>query len=105
MKISEMMQSIPNIQDINFMFVVKGYTMADMKDGSHELIDLPLRLAERYLSNRSFFRIHKSYLINLHRIKELDIHENRITIPINGKDLPVSRRKKRQLFKIIGLAG
>lgn len=103
MKHFDKMQHVFNIHDIDFMHIIEGYTMACLQDGSYELLDLPLRKAESYLADQDFFRIHKSYLINLHRIKEIELEDSAVTIPINGKRLPVSRRKKKRFFQLIGL--
>ncbi len=45
---------------------------------------------ETILSSRSFFRIHKKYLVNLHYVKEITNHTVVLT---NNEKLPVSRRK------------
>ncbi len=45
---------------------------------------------ENMLSNHSFFRIHKKYLVNLQHVKEVTNHN---VILSNNEKLPVSRRK------------
>ncbi len=88
--------------DIDYVFLFKGYTIMVMKNGSNEVIDLPLGRIESMLVDRHFFRVHRSYLVNLSRIRELRIKENRLHIRMRGHDLPVSRRKKRQLLDLLG---
>ncbi len=88
--------------DIDYVFLFKGYTIMVMKNGSNEVIDVPLGKIERMLADQHFFRIHRSYLVNLIRIRELRIKENRLHIRMRGHDLPVSRRKKRQLLDLLG---
>ncbi len=88
--------------EIDYIFIFKGYTIMVMKNGSNEVIDLPLGRIEKMLTDQPFFRIHRSYLVNLSRIRELRIRENRLHIRMRGHDLPVSRRKKRQLLDLLG---
>jgi two-component system, LytTR family, response regulator len=52
---------------------------------------------ELLLRNTSFLRVHKSYLINLHHIKEYQRGDGGTVIMSNGTMIEVSRRKK-ELF-------
>ncbi len=92
-------------QEIDYVFLFKGYTILVMHNGSNEVIDLPLATVESILADRNFFRIHRSYLVNLGRIRELRISENRLLVRMRGHELPVSRRKKRQLLEMLGATG
>lgn len=60
---------------------------------------------EQRLKNHNFFRIHRSYLVNLDKVKKLVPwfnHSYRVTLE-NGKDLDVARRRLSELKKILGL--
>ncbi len=87
---------------IDYVFVFKGYTIVVFKNGSNEVIDYPLGALEELLKDQPFFRIHRSYLVNLKRLKELEIKDNRLMVKIRGHELPVSRRRKRELLDILG---
>lgn len=89
------------IHEIEFMFVFKGFTVMMLHDGRQDVIDLPLVEIEKQLEDDRFFRIHKSYIVNLKRIRELEVSDNRMSIRMNGKLLPVSRRRKRALLKVL----
>lgn len=89
------------IHEIEFMFVFKGFTVMMLHDGRQDVIDLPLVEIEKQLEDDRFFRIHKSYIVNLKRIRELEVNDNRMSIRMNGKLLPVSRRRKRALLKVL----
>ena len=105
MDILKILQEVPDLGKVDFMFVIKGYTVVVLQDGTHEILDIPLRRVENCLSARHFFRIHKSYVINLMKVREVDIRENRLSISMNGQDLPVSRRRKKVFLEAIGAAG
>lgn len=89
-------------QEIDYVFLFKGFTILVMNNGSNEVVDLPLSSIERILTDKNFFRIHRSYLVNLNRIKELRIVDNRLLVRMRGQELPVSRRKKKQLLELLG---
>ncbi len=89
-------------QDIDYIFLFKGYTIMVLKNGSNEVVDLPLRTMERLLTDQTFFRIHRSFLVNLRRVRELEIKNNKLLINIRGHALPVARRKRKQLLQLLG---
>ena len=89
-------------EDIDYVFLFEGYTIIVNKNGSNEVIDLPMTRIEELLKDRYFFRIHRSYLVNLRRIKELEIKNRQLLIRMRGHALPVSRRKKKQLLDLLG---
>jgi two-component system LytT family response regulator len=50
------------------------------------------------LSDKQFFRIHQTYLVNLKFIKKYSKNNGGEVILKNGLTLPVSRRKKDELL-------
>ena len=89
-------------EDIDYVFLFEGYTIMVMKNGSNEVVDLPMARIEELLKDRYFFRIHRSYLVNLKRIKELEIKNKQLLIRMRGHHLPVARRRKKQLLDLLG---
>ena len=61
------------------------------------LISKPLFDYERLLAGTTFFRIHKSFLINLMHVKEYVRGEGGTVVMSNNMEIEVSRRKK-ELF-------
>lgn len=61
------------------------------------LISKTLQWLEETLSSDFFFRIHKSYLVNLGHAKTLDKSAGNILILDNGKELEVSHRNQGDL--------
>ena len=58
------------------------------------MVSKTLKEYESMLSDNNFFRIHKSYLINLAEIKKYVKGDGGYVIMNNDKSLDVSRRKK-----------
>lgn len=70
-------------------------------DGKELLLSKTLKFVEELLANELFFRIHKSYLVNMNYITKFDkIDDLKITLS-NGVQLPVSIRKKEQFLNAI----
>ncbi len=96
-------ESIPKETDIDYAFLFRGFTIMVLKNGSNEVVDFPLSQVEKLLTDQPFFRIHRSYLVNLRSIRELTIRKKQLLIQIRGHELPVSRRKKKQLLDMLGM--
>ena len=82
------------IHDILYCEAENTYTNIFLKDGKKILASRPLLDYETLLQDNLFFRVHKSFLINLKHVKEYQKGEGGIVIMSNGAELEVSRRKK-----------
>lgn len=83
-----------------------SYTNFFLSDGSRICSAKTLLDYELLLQESSFIRVHKSYLINLHHIKEYRRGDGGTVTMNNGMEIEVSRRKKeafleqvRKIFK------
>ncbi|WP_457756155.1 LytTR family transcriptional regulator DNA-binding domain-containing protein, partial [Thermodesulfatator indicus] len=66
----------------------------------------PLSLAkiEKFLDERQFFRIHRSYIVNLTFIERLIREGTRHYLLLRSKQiLPISKGKSKAFLKIFGL--
>ena len=82
------------LSDIIYCEAENTYTSIHFKDGKKILASRPLMDYEMMLQDTLFFRIHKSFLINMKHIKEYQKGEGGFVTMTNGKQLEVSRRKK-----------
>lgn len=75
----------------------RNYSYIYLSGNGKKLVSKTLSDLEDLLDNKGFFRCHKSHLINKSHIAELE--SNYTVILSNGKNIPVSRRKK-EAFKV-----
>ncbi|WP_251575251.1 LytTR family transcriptional regulator DNA-binding domain-containing protein [Limosilactobacillus agrestimuris] len=53
-----------------------------------------------YKKDPRFYRVHRSYLVNPHTVKNVDFYSRQIVF-YNGLTCPVSRRKARDFFELV----
>ncbi|MBK8701927.1 MAG: response regulator transcription factor [Saprospiraceae bacterium] len=71
----------------------RNYSYIHFSNGSRELSSKNLAYFEDILLDKSFFRSHRSYLVNKYHIDAL---KNELFVLKNGTEIPISRRKKTE---------
>lgn len=71
------------------------------RDGKIYFITKPLKWVEHKLFKYGFYRIHKSYFINVMNIGQYHKSEGGYLMMDSGKTVPISRSKKYQLQRLI----
>ena len=82
--------------DILYVESMQNYLKLHFKDKTLIIYQTMISL-EELLPKNSFFRIHKSYLVNI-------LHIDLITgnkLLINGQELPISRQRKDELLNTV----
>lgn len=87
--------------DILYLEASDSYTEVHMIDGKRHVSSKNIRLFEQHLDPKSFFRIHKSYIINLQHLKGFDRNEGNMAVLSNKVLLPVSRRRVSDFLGLI----
>jgi len=88
-----------DIDDIYFCESEGGsYTRFHFKDKSKFLVSRPLKEYDEMLSGFNFFRIHKSYLVNLDKIVSYEKHAGGSVILDNQTELIVSHRRREEFL-------
>lgn len=88
-----------DIDDIYFCEAEGGsYTHFHFKDKSKFLVSKPLKEYDEMLSDCNFFRIHKSYLVNLDKIVSYEKQAGGSVILDNQIELTVSHRRREQFL-------
>lgn len=88
---------VVEIDDIVYLSADRNYCVFHLMD-SKIVASKPLVEYEKLLSGIHFLRVHKSYLVNLHRIKEYKKGRDGKLILSNKEELEVSRNKKDALI-------
>ena len=88
------------IQNITFCESDGCYTNVHTVGGEKILISKTLREFDDMLSDSGFYRVHKSYLINLSHISKFGKQEGGYLILASGDKVPVSSRKREELLEL-----
>ncbi len=93
-------------EDISLFYTIKGKVFADSKNFTYE-IRQKLYEVEDLLVGTSFIRISKSAIVNIHRIKNIEVTFNGSLVVkfSNGHEEIISRRFVSKVKEFIGLGG
>lgn len=80
-----------------------NYSNIYLSDGRKILSTLTLKKLEEILTERNFFRVHKSYIININAIKKISKTENGLILLENNLEVPIARRRREEFFQIMGI--
>lgn len=90
--------TILKLEEIVYCEAQRSYTFFRLTTSKSILISRPLFDYERLLTDSIFFRVHKSFLINLLHVKEYTRGEGGTVTMSNGTEIEVSRRRKEQFM-------
>ncbi|RKX82132.1 MAG: DNA-binding response regulator [Spirochaetes bacterium] len=90
---------IISIEDIIRCEADVNYTTFYLKNGEKLLVSKTLKEYAELLKHSGFYRTHQSHLVNLDHISRYDKMEGGHLVMIDESIVPVSTRKKEQLFK------
>jgi two-component system, LytTR family, response regulator len=86
--------------DIIYCQGQSNYTEIYMANGKVLTSSYTLKNYEDMLASQDFFRIHKSYLINLHHISMYRRGEGGVAVMSNGDEVEVARRNKTSFLNL-----
>ncbi len=85
------------VNSINFIEVKEKYCSLVCDDGTY-LIKLSLTKLKQMLSNPDFKQVHRNFLVNVRKIREIYFEDNLIIL-LNGGKIPFSERYKNAFIK------
>lgn len=85
------------VSDINSIRVEEKYCGLHCDDENY-LIRMSLKKVQEMLANDLFFQVHRNYVVNMKKIKEIYFEDNLIIL-MNGDKIPMSERYKSALSK------
>jgi len=93
--------TILKLEEIIYCEAQRSYTVFYLVHGKNIMVSKPLFDYDHLLAGTTFFRIHKSFLINLVHVREYLRGDGGTVIMSNNMELEVSRRKKEQFLSKI----
>ncbi|MEP6950007.1 MAG: response regulator [Ginsengibacter sp.] len=90
--------TVVKLEEIVYCEAQRSYTIFRLVNNKTIMISKPLFDYDRLLAGTLFFRVHKSFLVNLLHVKEYMRGEGGTVIMSNGMEIEVSRRKKEQFL-------
>lgn len=88
-------------EDILYLEASDSYTVVHVRDGKRTISSKHIRVFEVNLDPKKFFRVHKSYIINLEHLRSFSRSEGNMAVLDNGALVPVSRRRLPELLAMI----
>ena len=88
---------IIDLDDIMWCMADGSYTSFYLTDGRTIMVSKLLKEFEDMLRTNNFFRIHRSYLVNLNKVLKLEKAEGGVLHLQGNHQLPVSTRKREKL--------
>lgn len=88
-------------EDILYLEASDSYTTIHTRDGKRQISSKHIRVFENNLDPKRFFRVHKSYIINLEHLRAFSRGEGNMAVLDNGAMIPVSRRKMPDFLALI----
>ena len=82
-----------------------SYTVFNLINGNQVLVSRKLKEYDEMLSEYGFFRVHKSWLINLIHITSFDRMDGGYIVLNNENKVPVASRKREQLMELFDRMG
>jgi two-component system, LytTR family, response regulator len=93
--------TILKLDEIIYCEAQRSYTVFYLVKGKNIMVSKPLFDYDELLAGTTFFRIHKSFLVNLVHVREYLRGDGGTVIMSNNMELEVSRRKKEQFLSKI----
>ena len=93
------------VKDIVYLESDGRYTTVWLATGDHVIISETLKHYHEMLNDMGFYRLHKSYLINLEYIQRFEKAEGGYVILEGGAKVPVASRKREDLLELFDRIG
>ena len=85
---------ILKLEEIIYCEAERSYTVFHLENKKTITVSKPLLDYDNLLQDTSFLRVHKSFLVNLHHVREYQRGEGGVVIMSDGAEIEISRRKK-----------
>ena len=89
-----------SLQDIMYLESDRSYTTFHTLNHDRIVISKPLKDFDELLCDDGFYRVHKSYLINMMHIQRFEKQEGGNIVLTNDHKIPVASRKREELLEL-----
>lgn len=90
-----------SLRDIIFLKADNSYTTVVLASGEKIISSKPINRFEAKLNQQWFFRVHKSYIINMYHFKEYISKDGDVAVMDNGEKIYISRYRLSQFLALI----
>ena len=87
-----------NIDDILYCSAESNYSHIVLQDGRKYTLAKTLKDIEGLFDQLGFFRIHQTYLVNLHKVQRYVRDDGGYVIMPNGEKIPIAKRRKEEFM-------
>lgn len=93
------------VHDIVYFEASNIYTNCYTKHGKEYLVDLTMTKLEEKLDNSRFYRVHRSYIVNMELIEKISKLSGKYDIILIGADkpIPISQSRLSDFLKVVGI--
>lgn len=92
--------NVVDLHNIVYCEACDSYTKIHTNEnGKVHLISKPLKEYDELLSDKGFYRVHKSFLVNVDHIRKIIKGIGAAVIMSDGTNIPISMRKKDEFFQ------
>jgi two-component system LytT family response regulator len=95
------MYHILAINEIEYCRAEDNYTYFHFINGSSLLVSKSLKEYDDLLNEHQFFRVHKTFLINLMYLDRIIKRDGGFAVMRSSMEIPISMRKKTELFQVL----
>ncbi|MEM9326552.1 MAG: LytTR family DNA-binding domain-containing protein [Bacteroidota bacterium] len=92
---------VVHLGDILHCQASQNYTTFNLRSAPPIIVSKTLKAFDELLTPQGFFRVHKSWLINLEYVKAYDKREGGKCIMADGSEIPVSPQRREQLLLLL----
>lgn len=87
--------------EVEYVFSFKEHSVLVHASGENMLTSIPLRRLEMKMREQPFMRIHRTFLVNLNRIRLMEVSGSQFFVHVGRHKLPVARRKRKILMEVM----
>lgn len=87
--------------DIIYLQASNNYTNIQLTSGELVIVSKPLKEFQQKLNPACFFRVHKSYIINIHQVDQYSSSDGGQVLMKNGENIYISRYKLSDFFTFV----